>query len=116
LPELDPEQFERRPVDGIIVAFNAPIFLGRHDLVDAAWSALKPGGHIAVAGGRIVGPLGKAFGLVGPLMLRLAGHPQDWRYWDPPEPWRYLQELASGELHVELTLSFWFFVWARKPA
>jgi len=35
--ELDPDLIERTPVDGIIIGYNPPIVLQRHDLLETAW-------------------------------------------------------------------------------
>lgn len=111
---LDPERFERRPVDGIVVAFNAPVFLNRADLVEAAWALLKPGGRMVVAGARGTTPAGRLVTPLIKLMLRAAGDPGDWPCWTVHEPWKRLQELASGDIHVELIAGFWYFLWVEK--
>jgi len=49
LAELDPERIERRPVSGIIIGYNPPIFLQRHDLLETAWALLEPGGRLSAS-------------------------------------------------------------------
>ena len=78
LRELDPEQFERRPVDGIIVSYNPPIFLQRQDLLEAAWQLLKSGGRIALVAGRLTTPVGRAVGPFVKAGLKLLGHSRDY--------------------------------------
>ncbi len=101
-------------MDGIVVAFNAPIFLNRTDLVESAWGALKPGGRVVVAGARGTTVLGRLAGPLIKLMLRAAGHPGDWPCWTVHEPWKRLEELAPGGVHVEMLLGFWYFLWVEK--
>lgn len=114
LGTLDWQAFERRPVDGVVVAFNAPMFLGRTDLVETAWNLLKPGGRMVVAGARCTTLIGKLAQPLVKLMLRWAGHPQAWHYWTVHEPWSGLGRLAGGKIEVELILGFWYFLWAEK--
>ena len=116
LRELDPEQFERRQVDGIIVGYNPPILLQRRDLLEAAWQLLKPGGRMALCAGRCTTLLGRVLGTpfvkVG---LKLAGHPGDYHYWTVHEPWEPLRELSSGEICVEPRWGgFQYLLWAEK--
>ena len=116
LRELDPNQFERTPVDGITVGFNPPIFLQRPDLLEAAWQLLKPGGRLALASGRNTTSVGRVFGItfvkVG---LKLSGHPRDYHYWTVHEPWKHLEELSAGRLGVERRfLGLQFVLWAKK--
>jgi SAM-dependent methyltransferase len=114
LNELDVDQFERRAVDGIIVSYNPPIFLQRHDLLRAAWQLLKQGGRMALVAGRCTTPVGRAVGPAVKLFLRLAGHGEDWRYWLVHEPWKYLGELSAGRLWVETRWGFQYLLWAEK--
>jgi len=116
LSELDIAQFERKPVDGIIVSYNPPILLQRHDLLEAAWQLLKPGGRISLVAGRCTTRVGRIAGPVVKLGLTVLGHPGDWHYWTVHEPWRRLEELSAGNLTVEPRLGFQYLLWAEKPA
>lgn len=115
LDALDPERFERRPVDGIIVGYNPPIFLQRSDLVEAAWQLLKPRGRIVAVGGCCTTPMGRVLGPFVRLALKILGHPRDWHYWTTHEPWKCLEELGPAKLRVEPRLGFEYIVWAEKP-
>ena len=115
LREMDPAQFERRPVDWIIVSYNPPILLQRRDLLEAAWQLLKPGGRLSLVAGRCTTPVGRAVGPLVKLGLRLAGHDADWHYWTVHEPWSYLEELSPGKVWVETRLGFQYLLWAEKP-
>lgn len=113
--ELRPEDFERCPVDAIIVSYNPPIFMQRLDLLEVAWRLLKPGGRLSLVAGRCTTPVGRA---VGPLLkvgLKLAGHGEDWRYWLVHEPWKRLEQLAEGRIWIEPRWGFQYLLWAAKP-
>ena len=115
LDSLRRELVTRQPVDGMIVSYNPPIVLQRRDLLEEAWSLLKPRGRIALVAGRCTTPTGR---LAGPLVragLWLFGHAADWHYWTVHEPWQSLQELAGGNLEVETRLGFQYLLWAEKP-
>ena len=114
LAELDPMRFERRPVDGIIVSYNPPIFLQRPDLLETAWQLLKPGGRLALVAGRCTTLAGRLVGPFVKLGLTLFGHATDWHYWTVHEPWKHLQELADGNVGVEPRLGFQYLLWAEK--
>jgi len=113
--ELDASQFEHNAIDGIIVSYNPPIFLQRRDLLSAAWAALKPGGRLALVAGRCTTPVGRVVGPGVRVVLRLAGHGSDWRYWLLHEPWNYLAELSAGNLWVAPRWGFQYLLWAEKP-
>lgn len=113
--ELDPDLIERTPVDGIIIGYNPPIVLQRHDLLETAWALLKPGGHLSAVGARCTTPAGR---LVGPLIklgLIVLGHPRDWHYWTVHQPWQYLKDLSKGNMSVEPKLGFEYILCAEKP-
>ncbi len=114
LRELNPGQFERRPVDGIIVSYNPPIFLQRHDLLETAWQLLKPGGRIALVAGRCTTAVGRAVGPAVKFFLRMAGHAGDWRYWVVHEPWKHLEGLPGARIWVEPRWGFQYLLWAEK--
>ncbi len=114
LTELDSEQFERRPIDAVIVSYNPPIFLQRPDLLETAWQLLKPKGRMALVAGRCTTFVGRALGLFVKPGLRLAGHPADWHYWTVHEPWKRLEELSQGRLSIELRWGFQYLLWAEK--
>ena len=115
LADLAPEQFERRPVDGIIVSYNPPILLQRQDLLEAAWQLLKPGGRMALVAGRCTTPVGHAVGPLVKLTLKLLGHGGDWPCWTIHMPWNHLEELAAGKVWVKPRLGFQYLLWAEKP-
>ena len=107
--------FEQRPVDGIIVSYNPPIFLQREDLLLSAWELLKPGGRLSLVAGRCTTPTGR---MMGPLVrggLMLLGHGNDWHYWTVHEPWAQLSELCD-ELTVKPYAGFQYLLLARKAA
>lgn len=114
LSELAPGQFERRTVDAVIISYNPPIFLQRKDLLETAWQLLKAGGRISLVAGRCTTPVGRAFGPLILLGLRLAGHAGDWHYWTVHQPWQHLEELAAGRLWVEPRWGFQYILWAEK--
>jgi hypothetical protein len=114
LSAIDPDQFKARPVDGIIVSYNPPIFLQRHDLLRAAWELLKPGGRLALVAGRCTTPVGRTVGPAVRLFLGLAGHGDDWRHWLVHEPWKHLGELSGGRLQLEARWGFQYLLWAEK--
>lgn len=114
LNAMDADQFERRPVDGIIVSYNPPIFLQRDDLLKAAWQLLKPGGRMALVAGRCTTPIGRTVAPAVRLFLRFAGHGDDWRYWLVHEPWKHLEELSAGRLRIEARWGFQYLLWADK--
>lgn len=116
LDAMDADRFERRYVDGMIVSYNPPIFLQRHDLLESAWQLLKPGGRIALVAGRCTTPIGRAIGPAVRQFLRLAGHGSDWRYWLVHEPWEHLGQLSAGRLWVEARWGFQYVLWAEKEA
>ena len=116
LRELDPMQFDRRPVDGIIVSYNPPILLQRPDLLEAAWRLLKPGGRLALVAGRCTTFVGRAVGPFVKLGLQLVGHPRDWHYWTVHEPWEHLEELSGGKVSVKTRWGFQYLLWAEKTA
>ena len=114
LGELDAQRFQRRPVDGILVSYNPPIFLQRPDLLETAWQLLKPGGRLALVAGRCTTFPGRLVGPFVKLGLTLFGHATDWHYWTVHEPWKHLEELADGNVEVEPRLGFQYLLWAEK--
>jgi SAM-dependent methyltransferase len=112
--ELNADRFERKPVDGILVSYNPPILLQRHDLLEMAWRLLKPGGRLALVAGRCTTPVGRVVGPLVRLGLILAGHGNDWYYWTVDEPWKYLEELSGRRVWVEPRWGFQYLLWAEK--
>lgn len=101
--------------DGIIVSYDPPILLQRPDLLEAAWSALKPGGRLTLVAGRCTTRSGK---LVAPFVragLSVLGHGDNWRYWTVHEPWAHLSLLAEGNVSVWPRLGFQYLLCAEKP-
>ncbi len=94
LAQFDAQSIERRPVDGIIIGYNPPIFLQRPDLLEGAWALLKPGGRLTAVGARCTTPVGRAVGPLVKLGLAVLGHAHDWHYWTVHEPWKHLEELS----------------------
>ncbi|HEV8277041.1 MAG TPA: methyltransferase domain-containing protein [Streptosporangiaceae bacterium] len=114
LASLDPERIVRVPVDGIIIGYNPPIVLQRHDLLEAAWAILKPGGRLSAVGARCTTPAGRLAGPLIRLGLVVLGHPRDWHCWTVHEPWQHLDELSGGKTSVEPKLGFEYILWAEK--
>ena len=116
LDALDPDAFERRPIDGIVIGYNPPIFLQRPDLLEAAWGLLRPGGRLTAVGGECASRAGRLAApcvRLGPVAL---GHGGDWHYWTTPKPWVQLEQLAAGRLSVERRLGFEYILCAEKSA
>lgn len=91
LVALEPES-----VDGAIVSFNPPVVLGRADLLEPLWKALRPGRRLVLVAGRFTRGFGRVQSVGAPLVLTLLGHRRgDARYWRVDEPWHRLGEWGA---------------------